>query len=83
MIECSEFQKTSLKQTSHFNRLSADEATAGAAKSAIIILKSAAVQVLSLIFRSAPNLRDYWTRMSIFARAVRRGAPPRVVFYQI
>jgi hypothetical protein len=58
MIECSEFQKTSLRQTSHFNRLSADEATAGAAKSAIIVLDSATMQVLSLIFRSTPNLGD-------------------------
>jgi hypothetical protein len=49
-------------QTKHFNRLSADEATAGAAKSAIIVLMGAAVQVLSLIFLFALDLgvlRDY------------------------
>jgi hypothetical protein len=62
MIECSEVDNPALRQTSHFNRLSADEATAGAAKSTIIVLMSAAVQVLSLIFHSALNvgdLRDY------------------------
>jgi hypothetical protein len=49
-------------QTKHFNRLSADEATAGAAKSVIIVLMGAAVQVLSLIFLFALDLgvlRDY------------------------
>jgi hypothetical protein len=58
MIECSEVDNPAPTQTKHFNRLSADEATAGAAKSAIIVLMSAAVQVLSLIFHSALNLGD-------------------------